>query len=134
MKERARKKMSLLVLSNWILSINFFSALLFYTARLLQNCWKVEGSLNIKRVFGATRLRRSIDSWAISAGFQIILYDIDEISIACTQARLVLCMVWGFLCVVPPSCQFCLWLVLRMRRTACWAEFFVYIYLSYTYI
>lgn len=44
-------------------------------------------------------------------------------------------MVWGFLCVVPPSCQFCLWLVLRMRRTACWAEFYVrYVPIVYAYL
>lgn len=46
-------------------------------------------------------------------------------------------LVWCeiFLCVVPPSCQFCLWLVLRMRRTACWAEFYVrYVPIVYAYL
>lgn len=42
------------------------------------------------------------------------------------RVRLVPCMVWGFsLCGTTYLSVFVLWLVLRMRRTACWAEFYV---------
>lgn len=90
-----------------------------------------------KRVFGGDVLveeicRQLSDFYATFRKY-ISQYRTDVASSPEWDSFLVWCEV--FLCVVPLSCQFCLWFVLRMRRTACWAEFYVrYVPIVYAYL